>query len=205
MRRFAKLFMSIAVGVSLWLPAAPAVAADYCFCAPDIKKLEASGQNTPRCNPIQDAGQCVPQQQGVDANLYQCKELDTQANCEAATAEWTAALKNEQKYNSFEGVAIPSCLFDPVLSEKCRNINTFLIALIKLGKYLFTIIGALALAVFVYGGFLLILSGGSPDKVKKGTDAMLAAVIGLLVAFSGYLLIRFVGEAIGIREIYQLK
>ena len=204
-----KIFRSILIVVILvagWFSAArPALAANFCFCAPDVKKLEAGGQQEPQCIPFGNLHTCTPQEAGLDSNLYQCKELDTEAQCAAAKTEWVATLKSEQKYNSFVGVIIPSCLLDPTLSTRCRDINVFLIALIELGKYLFSIIGALALAVFIYGRFLLILSAGNPEKVKKGTDSMRAAVIGLVVAFGGYLLIRFLGEAVGIRELYQLK
>ena len=48
------------------------------------------------------------------------------------------------------------------------------------------IIGSLTLLVFVYGGFIWMTSAGSPEKIKKGTNAMLYAAIGLCIIFSAY-------------------
>ena len=97
------------------------------------------------------------------------------------------------------------CAADGALTQKCRDVSIFIVLIINLGSYIFTIIGALALAVFVYGGFMFILSAGNPEKIKKGIDAMLAAVIGLVIAFGGYFLIRFLGEAIQVKPEFRLK
>jgi len=53
-------------------------------------------------------------------------------------------------------------------------------------------IGAIALLMFVYGGFLWLTSGGSPDKVKKGKDVMVWAAIGLVIVFTSAALVSFV-------------
>ena len=54
------------------------------------------------------------------------------------------------------------------------------------------ILGALALLVFVYGGFLWLTSGGEPAKIQSGKDAMKWAAVGLAVVFSSYALVSFV-------------
>lgn len=97
---------------------------------------------------------------------------------------------------------IPECVLSGEMTpeSECSNVNIFLTTLLNVAHYLFGIIGALALAMFVYGGFILILSQGSPDKVKQGTGIMAAAVIGLLIAFGAYLLVQFLQEAIGFSE-----
>jgi hypothetical protein len=51
---------------------------------------------------------------------------------------------------------------------------------------------------------MLILSEGSPEKVKKGTGAMMAALIGLAVVFGAYLLVKVLGTAIGIEDRFNL-
>ena len=49
--------------------------------------------------------------------------------------------------------------------------------------------GGLALLMFVYGGFLMLSSGGSSDKVERGKKTIVAAVIGIfIVLFAGYLI-----------------
>lgn len=47
-------------------------------------------------------------------------------------------------------------------------------------------LGTFTLAVFFYGGYLWLTSAGSSDKVQKGTQTMLYAVIGLFIIFGAY-------------------
>jgi len=54
------------------------------------------------------------------------------------------------------------------------------------------LVGSLALAMFIYGGFMWMTAMGNPEKVKKGRDTMLWAVLGLVIIFSAYGLIKFV-------------
>lgn len=51
------------------------------------------------------------------------------------------------------------------------------------------VIGSLALLMFVYGGFQWLTSAGNSDGVKKGTQTMMWAVIGIVLVFSSYLLL----------------
>lgn len=59
------------------------------------------------------------------------------------------------------------------------------------------IVGSLVLAVFVYGGFLWLTSAGKAEQVKKGTDTMVWAAIGLFLIFGAYAILSLVLEAIG--------
>jgi hypothetical protein len=86
----------------------------------------------------------------------------------------------------------------------CRSVSIFVILLLKFAAYLFTIVGALALLFFIYGGFTLILSRGSPDAVKKGKDILVASIIGLVIVFGAYMLVRFLGDAVGLEKSYKL-
>lgn len=54
------------------------------------------------------------------------------------------------------------------------------------------IVGAVALLMFVYGGFLWLTSGGSTDRVKRGKDVMVWAAIGLAIVFASATLVSFV-------------
>ncbi|OGH90166.1 MAG: hypothetical protein A2537_03700 [Candidatus Magasanikbacteria bacterium RIFOXYD2_FULL_36_9] len=89
-------------------------------------------------------------------------------------------------------------------NKDCTDITVFVKLLLQLTNYLFGIIGALALGAFVYGGFQLILSQGNPEKVKAGTDAMINAVIGLAVAFGGYVLVSFLSEILKVKADFNL-
>lgn len=108
------------------------------------------------------------------------------------------------------GKFIPKCLIDPPTGDarkegQCRSISIFVILLLNVANYLFTIVGALALLFFIYGGFTLILSRGNSEQTTKGIGIITAAVIGLVVVFGAYMLVRFLGEAIGLKEAYMLN
>ncbi len=53
-------------------------------------------------------------------------------------------------------------------------------------KRVLGILGSITLAVFVYGGFLWLTSAGNAEKVKKGTETMAWAAIGVFIIFSAY-------------------
>lgn len=51
---------------------------------------------------------------------------------------------------------------------------------------LLSIIGSLALLMFVYGGMLWMTSAGNSERIKKGKDIIVWAVLGLGIIFSSY-------------------
>ena len=52
--------------------------------------------------------------------------------------------------------------------------------------------GALALLMFVIGGFQWLTAAGNAEKIKKGRDTLMWAVLGLVVIFSSYAILRAV-------------
>ena len=58
------------------------------------------------------------------------------------------------------------------------------------------IVGSLALAMFIYGGFTWMLAAGSSDKIQKGKNIIIWAIVGLIVIFSAYAMVKFVLSAI---------
>ena len=55
-----------------------------------------------------------------------------------------------------------------------------------------SILGSLALAMFVYGGFVWMLSAGNTEKIEKGKRILTWAFIGLVVIFSSYAVLSFI-------------
>lgn len=53
-------------------------------------------------------------------------------------------------------------------------------------------IGAVALTYFIWGGFLWLTSAGSAEKIKKGKDTLVWAIIGLILTFGSYVILKFV-------------
>jgi len=54
------------------------------------------------------------------------------------------------------------------------------------------IVGSLALAMFIYGGFIWMTSTGNAEQVTKGKNILIWATIGLVIIFSAYALVNFV-------------
>ena len=82
------------------------------------------------------------------------------------------------------GVTIPNplCLNGPG-SPNC--VSDFPSLLTKITGYIFTIIGALAVVMIVYAGFLFLISGGSPEKIGKAKSALVYAFWGIIIALAG--------------------
>jgi len=73
------------------------------------------------------------------------------------------------------------------------NINKFASTLIN---YVLGLVGTISLILFIYGGLVWMTSAGSSDKVKKGKDIFIWAVIGLAVVFTSYILVKFVIQGV---------
>ncbi|MDO8463579.1 MAG: hypothetical protein Q7S96_04940 [bacterium] len=61
----------------------------------------------------------------------------------------------------------------------------------------FGLVGSIALLMFIYGGFLWLTSAGSPERVKKGRDVMVWAVLGIAVMFTAYAVTTFIISRLG--------
>ena len=87
----------------------------------------------------------------------------------------------------------------------CRNVNVFIQLLVKAANWFMGFVGAAALVMFVYGGFMMLTSGGVAEKVDTGKKALVAAVVGLAIIFSAQLLMRFVLEQAGTKGLSDKK
>lgn len=62
----------------------------------------------------------------------------------------------------------------------------------RLITFVLSLVGSVSLLMFVYGGLTWMTSAGSSEKIKKGRDIIVWAVIGLVIVFSSYILVKFV-------------
>jgi hypothetical protein len=69
---------------------------------------------------------------------------------------------------------------------------------IKATGIIFGVIGSVALLFFFYGGLVYLTAAGSKERVKKGTDIIKNAALGMLVVFLSYTVVGFVFWAFGI-------
>jgi hypothetical protein len=221
---------TLLIALSLIVPAAPAYAdPKFCFCGSDLTQLKEGEDLADRslfkagclAQPMEPE-KCEPifKQLFTNVKYLSCKNtLETQKQCQDAFTTWNkeyeqtykqlqqsdfATVANNDSSGGFIGRIVPQCLLQDKLSSSCRDISVLVALIINYGKSSLGIVGAFALCYFIYGGFILILSAGNPESVKKGTDTMLAALIGLFIVFVSYLLIKFLGTSLGIKEQFQL-
>lgn len=58
------------------------------------------------------------------------------------------------------------------------------------------VVGSIALAMFLYGGFLWLTAAGKDDQVSKGKDTLVWAALGLALIFASYSLVNFIFGAL---------
>lgn len=54
------------------------------------------------------------------------------------------------------------------------------------------LIGGVSVLFIIYGGYVILLSQGNPEKVKLGKDYIYYSIAGLLLAIFGYVFIQIV-------------
>lgn len=131
-------------------------------------------------------GFALAQEPAVKVEYCQ-KTVDGQALC-----RWTTTGECEEGWTKFagpcrcpdgEGECVP--LDNPLTGER-TNWLQIMGAILRVA---ISIVGALALLMIVWGGAKWLTSRGSPEKVKEGTQAILWAVIGLVLVFASYFII----------------
>jgi len=91
---------------------------------------------------------------------------------------------------------------DPANPRTCRLMMDFSTdaanSLVSIGfavvEIMLLVAGIVAVAYIVVGGFKYVLSGGNPDQTKQAKDAVLNAVIGLVIAILATTLVRFIAS-----------
>lgn len=69
-------------------------------------------------------------------------------------------------------------------------------------QWILGIVGSLTLMMFVYGGIMFMISAGSSEKVAQARKIIVAAIVGLLIVFSSWMVIRFTTLAINTSDAY---
>ncbi|MCK4554394.1 hypothetical protein KAU19_05550 [Candidatus Parcubacteria bacterium] len=82
------------------------------------------------------------------------------------------------------------CLDDPLATGDVHTTPQALIG--RIINAVLGIVGSIALAMFIYGGFTWMTSSGNSEKVQKGKDILIWAALGLVVIFASYALVNFV-------------
>lgn len=78
------------------------------------------------------------------------------------------------------------------------SLKDIMLVVVGIARIILGFVGSLALVMFVYGGILFLISGGSSDKVGQAKKIIVAAVVGLLIVFASYMIVSFVLGALGL-------
>jgi len=89
----------------------------------------------------------------------------------------------------------PKTITGQSLEEKFPNIGSFLSQLLP---YILVIAGLVLFIMLIIGGFGLMTSGGSPEKMKAAQGKITSAVIGFIIIFISYWLMRILEIVFGI-------
>jgi len=93
--------------------------------------------------------------------------------------------------NSYSEDDSGSCLENPLGSETI-DLPTLYGRLLFYGVLFVT--GGVALIMFVIGGFMWMTAAGNPEKIKKGKDTLMWAILGIILIFSSYSILRAIFE-----------
>lgn len=195
----------------------------WCFCHDNVERITAENFQTEAPNVVASncyaitAGSCTDDPQAKKAGGAAYDTCDTsyvvEQMCNEARQKWQlnktargqSSAQTAQSVAPAAGTIIPKCLLQDNFSPECRDISIFIEIFINGGRWAFTIVGSIALLYFVYGGFVLILSQGNPEKIKQGTDTMLTALIGMIIMFAGYMLVRFLAQTLNVLPQFRLR
>lgn len=182
---------------------AAAVSAGECKCrvgTASTLTLISELNTQESCNDAH-GGMSLPSGKSVSECQWQWESTSPAAGStlKKPTSIYTVDAGDYRRPEDYNG-PLPDCAFD----GSCRNVNELLRLAIKGGEIALGFVGTFALAFFVYGGFMMIISMGNAERVKKGRDILVAAVVGIIITFSAYALINFVLEALQISEGFRL-
>ena len=79
-----------------------------------------------------------------------------------------------------------------------KSLNDFFRLAVNFSNLILGLVGSLSLLMFVYGGFSYIYSRGNPEGIKKAYSILTNAVIGLVIVFTSYAIIKVVLSVLGI-------
>lgn len=137
----------------------------------------------------------------ADGNKWYCKGADN-INCckqkqQPATTQ-TPTIKDVGGTNLFDGVST-SCVPDQSQPGECTTAD-FVIVAMNATNLLLGIIAALALLFFIVAGIKMVISQGNSEQISSAKSMMLNSVIGIVIALCSFLIVRFVQDAIGLKD-----
>jgi len=87
---------------------------------------------------------------------------------------------------------------DSKYEEGDYGLDDFVILAIRVSRWILGIVGSLTLIMFIYGGITFLTSAGGSEAIGRAKKIIVAAIIGLIIVFTSWLIIRFVMQSMGL-------
>lgn len=106
--------------------------------------------------------------------------------------------KFKNKKKEITSLAIIFGIFLPIFYLKAQNLEPSIAdpnpvrIVATITKYLLGLLGASAIIMFLYGGFMMVFSAGNEEKLKKSRSILVWAIIGLTIVLSSYSILNYV-------------
>ena len=101
----------------------------------------------------------------------------------------TATLQTPTGAGTSESSPLVSCGSGPSTDDAC-GVGDFIKLIKDILNLLFMFAGFIVAAMFMYAGFLLITSAGNPGQIQKAKNIFKRVVIGFLIMFLSYVIIK---------------
>ena len=96
-------------------------------------------------------------------------------------------------FSFFTNVCWAASLWDNISCKANGSctLNDFVQLGVNVANWILGIVGSLALLFLIYGGLMMIISGGSSEKTGQAKTILTNAVIGLIIVFTSWVIINF--------------
>jgi hypothetical protein len=84
--------------------------------------------------------------------------------------------------------------------ERSCNFADFMTLIDRIITLLLYVAVVLSVISFVYAGYLLLFSGGSEEALKHAKHIFMSVLIGLVLAYGAWIIVRFVLVSLGIKQ-----
>lgn len=177
-------------------------AVDVSGTSPSVEKIDGGvlGEMTTseELLPIKRTGVFVTS--CIDLSAVTIKKVQLAFNLGAADALASdPSTETTKPKDSTLSIVPPDCRGNaPVSGENACDLDDVELAALNVATIILGLSGSLALLMFVYGGFLYIFAGGNQNLAGKAKNAIVYAVIGLIIVIGARLLLSsVVGALIG--------
>jgi hypothetical protein len=92
------------------------------------------------------------------------------------------------------------------ISSNCEangdcQLADFLVVGVNVTNVILGVSGSIILIMFVYGGFLWLISAGNSSRVEQGKKILSSSLLGLIIVFGAYTVIGLLLAAFGVTDI----